>query len=131
MVFLGREISETRNYSEKVAEEIDGEVFKLIDTSYVTAKDILTANKGKLDQIVKALLVEETLEGESLAELLKAPVGEEAPLKRGEAKPPEADKPAGETGGKKAPTPKPTIQPQPGLAFEGGQTQSHLETDPT
>ncbi|MBI1885804.1 MAG: ATP-dependent metallopeptidase FtsH/Yme1/Tma family protein [Chloroflexi bacterium] len=125
LVFLGREISEQRNYSEKVAEEIDEEVRQIIDRSYHTAKRLLTENRAKLDQIVKAVLEDETLEGENLMNLLNAPIGEEPVV--AEPKTPAA--PEGEGERKDAPAPKPVIQPQPGLAFDGGTTQasSHLQ----
>ena len=45
MVFLGREISEQRDYSERFALEIDKEIDKLIAEAYATAKKILTDNK--------------------------------------------------------------------------------------
>jgi len=59
LVFLGREISETRNYSEKVAEEIDEEVRQIIDKSYHTAKRLLGESRSKLEQIVATLLEEQ------------------------------------------------------------------------
>jgi hypothetical protein len=69
MVFLGREISETRNYSEKVAEEIDEEVRQIIDRAYHTAKKVLTDNRDKLNAIVTVLAEEETIEGDALRRL--------------------------------------------------------------
>jgi cell division protease FtsH len=77
MIFLGREISEQRNYSEKVAEEIDEEVRRIIDQSYQTAHKLLKESRDKLDQIVKVLLEEETIEGEALQAILNAPPGKE------------------------------------------------------
>jgi len=74
MVFLGREISEQRNYSEKVAEEIDDEVRAIIDKAYQKAKQVLTDNKPRLDQVVAVLLQKETIEGKALQNLLKSPV---------------------------------------------------------
>src|SRR3989304_5655736 len=53
MIFLGREITEQRNYSEKVAEEIDEEVRHIIDRAYATAKQVLTENRAKLNEIVE------------------------------------------------------------------------------
>ena len=126
LVFLGREISEQRNYSEKVAEEIDEEVRLLIDKSYDVAKKLLSEKRAKMDQLVKVLLEEETLEGEALAQVLASPDDAEVPLKRGEPKP-EVAGPSGEK--KEAPSPKPVIQPKPGLALEGGQTPARLEPD--
>ncbi len=70
MVFLGREISEQRDYSEKVALQIDNEVQEIIETAYNTAIDLLTSHRDKLEQIAKALLEDETLEGDDLKRIL-------------------------------------------------------------
>jgi len=78
LIFLGREISEQRNYSEKVAEEIDEEVRLIIDEAYNKARQVLTESRAKLDQIVRYLLTEETVEGEALAALLATPVEQES-----------------------------------------------------
>ena len=119
MVFLGREISEQRNYSEKVAQEIDEEVRRIIDTAYANAKELLTDHKPKLDQIVRTLLEEETLEGEELVKLLAASPDDKFPLGRGAKKDPSlGPNPSGDK--EKVPPAKPTIQPSPGLAFESG-----------
>jgi cell division protease FtsH len=66
MVFLGREISEQRDYSERFALEIDREINKLIDEGYQTALKILTENKSKLIGLAEKLIAQETLEGEGL-----------------------------------------------------------------
>ncbi len=63
LVFLGREISEQRNYSEEVAEDIDNEVKRIITTAFARAKDILTTYRSKLDAIADRLVREETIEG--------------------------------------------------------------------
>ncbi|MBI4786106.1 MAG: ATP-dependent metallopeptidase FtsH/Yme1/Tma family protein [Chloroflexi bacterium] len=63
LVFLGREISEQRNYSEEVAEEIDNEVKKIIGSAYTTAKHLLTTYRVKLDAVADRLVHEETIEG--------------------------------------------------------------------
>lgn len=68
MVFLGRDFSEQRNYSEKVAEEIDNEVHELISQAYETATRILTIHRSKLDRLAKQLITKETLEGKELEE---------------------------------------------------------------
>ncbi len=72
MVFLGREISEQRDYSEKIALQIDNEVQEIITTAYQTAIDLISEHRAKLDQIAKALLEEETLEGDDLTRLLES-----------------------------------------------------------
>ncbi|MBI4337834.1 MAG: ATP-dependent metallopeptidase FtsH/Yme1/Tma family protein, partial [Chloroflexi bacterium] len=66
LVFLGREISEQKNYSEKIAEEIDIEIRRIIDAAYATARQVLTGHKAKLIQLAERLIQDETLEGEAL-----------------------------------------------------------------
>ena len=74
MVFLGREISEQRDYSDKVAEEIDREVHTLVQTSYDKAKQILIDKKESLERIAKYLIQYESVEGEQLDRLFEGPV---------------------------------------------------------
>ena len=71
LVFLGREISEQRDYGEKVAQEIDKEVHNIIERAYNTAKKILTGNKEKLTQISEQLIAHETLEEPALKKLFE------------------------------------------------------------
>ncbi len=69
MIFLGRSISEERNYSDEVAYEIDKEVRRIIDEAYEQAKSILTAQKAKLIEIAAVLIERETLDGEEFEAL--------------------------------------------------------------
>jgi cell division protease FtsH len=62
LIFLGREISEQRDYSDKIAQEIDEEVHGIIQRAYNTAKQILTANEEKLKQLAQELIARETLD---------------------------------------------------------------------
>ena len=62
LVFLGREISEQRNYSEEIARQIDREVRRLVDEAYHTAKRILLANREKLTEVAERLVSEETID---------------------------------------------------------------------
>lgn len=62
LVFLGREISEQRNYSEEVAEQIDDEVKHIIGSAFIQAKQVLTTYREKLDQVVSRLIQQETIE---------------------------------------------------------------------
>jgi cell division protease FtsH len=125
LIFLGREISEQRDYSEKVAEEIDDEVRRIIDKAYHTAKAVLTEHRDKLEEVVARIKEDETIEGDDLTGLLAAPVGQ-APKR---AEPPAPEPPKGET-------PEPTeTEPEapkplgkPGLAY-GGQTTIQLDPD--
>ncbi|MBI4435089.1 ATP-dependent metallopeptidase FtsH/Yme1/Tma family protein [Candidatus Uhrbacteria bacterium] len=73
MVFLGREIHEARNYSEKTAEAIDLEVEKLVNSAMQTARDIIRKEKLSLNKIAKKLLEEETIEKEAFEALLATP----------------------------------------------------------
>ncbi|MCW5852458.1 MAG: AAA family ATPase, partial [Anaerolineae bacterium] len=70
MVFLGREIGEQRNYSEAVAEEIDGEVKDIVTEAYETARRILTDHRDKLDAIAKRLMEVETLDFQEFITLM-------------------------------------------------------------
>ncbi len=70
MVFLGRDLHETRNYSENTAQRIDEAVSKLVHGAMETARGIITSKKVELDKIANALLVKETLEKEAFEELL-------------------------------------------------------------
>ena len=69
MVFLGREISEMRDYSEKVAQEIDEEVQSIVVDAYHTAKRLLLENYPKLVQIARYLMLNESIEGPDLEQL--------------------------------------------------------------
>jgi len=71
LVFLGKEISEQRNYSEKVAAQIDEEVAKFIKEAEIEAKRILSKNKRLLDKIAKVLIKKETIEREEFESLIK------------------------------------------------------------
>jgi cell division protease FtsH len=62
LVFLGREITEQRNYSDQVAEEIDQEVRKLIDHGHERARAILITYRQKLEAVAQRLIEIETIE---------------------------------------------------------------------
>jgi cell division protease FtsH len=62
MVFLGREISEQRNYSDHVAEEIDQEVKRIVEQGYNRAKEILVDYRDRLDVVARRLIEVETIE---------------------------------------------------------------------
>ena len=79
LVFLGREISEQRDYSDQVAETIDDEVHDLINTAHETAKSLVLENKDTLDRVARHLVDHETAEGDVLDSLFKAPAATPAP----------------------------------------------------
>ncbi|MCK4581563.1 MAG: ATP-dependent zinc metalloprotease FtsH, partial [Dehalococcoidia bacterium] len=71
LVFLGREISEQKDYSDETAREIDEEVHNIIQRAYEAAKKILSANKAKLKEIAEQLIARETLEEDELNKLFE------------------------------------------------------------
>jgi cell division protease FtsH len=73
LVFLGREISQDRNYSDEVAYEIDKEVHDLVDDAYLRAKEVLTTHMDKLEGIALLLLEQETIDGSEIEALFDDP----------------------------------------------------------
>ena len=69
LIFLGREIHEQRDYSEKIAEKIDDEISHFIEKSSHTARGIIKQKREILEKIVKALLKKETLEKEAFEKI--------------------------------------------------------------
>ena len=74
MIFLGREISEQRNYGERVADIIDQEVNVIVFGSYDEAKRIINENRPVLERLAQHLITEETVEGDALQHLLDDPI---------------------------------------------------------
>ena len=74
LIFLGREISEQRDYSEAVAEKIDAEVRKLVDDAYTTAVGILKQYRKELDAVAAKLLEVETLTREEFEKIFPPPI---------------------------------------------------------
>jgi cell division protease FtsH len=73
LIFLGREISEQRDYSEAVAEKIDSEVRRLVDDSYKLTKRLLTKYRDRLDAVAQKLLEVETLTREEFEAIFPPP----------------------------------------------------------
>src|ERR687896_1071239 len=69
MVFLGREISEQRNYSDEVAAKIDSEVRAIIDRAYDRAREALSSHRAILDKLADLLIEKETIEAEEFEAL--------------------------------------------------------------
>jgi cell division protease FtsH len=117
MVFLGREISEQRNYSDEVAAKIDAEVREIIDRAYGRAKEALTTHRAVLDRLAALLVEKETIEGEEFdalfVDLLPPREGSPTPRKRAAAtggpEPAPGEGPAGdgETRRRRGPAPQP------------------------
>ena len=74
LIFLGREISEQRDYSEAVAEKIDQEVRSIVNNAYGRAREILTTYRQKLDQVAERLLEVETLSRDEFESIFPPPI---------------------------------------------------------
>ncbi|MGD2050795.1 MAG: ATP-dependent zinc metalloprotease FtsH [Chloroflexota bacterium] len=91
LVFLGREISEQRDYSDAIAEKIDREVREIIDIEYERAKKILIEHREMLDLVANKLLEIETLEAAEFVAIIE---GIETPAESPSGSPtPESPKP--------------------------------------
>ena len=71
LVFLGKEIHESRNYSETTAFEIDKEIRQYIHDAHLVAQKVIATNRKKLDVIAKRLIEKETIERDEFAALMK------------------------------------------------------------
>jgi len=80
LIFLGRELSEQRDYSEAVAEKIDAEVKQLVSASYQKAKDILQKYRAELTAVAEKLLEQETNTGAELDKVFPTPNSKNAGL---------------------------------------------------
>jgi cell division protease FtsH len=70
MVFLGRSMSEHRNYSEAIARKIDSEVRQIIGRAYDGAIEVMTKHRDLLDELAQSLIQNETLSEEEVETLL-------------------------------------------------------------
>jgi cell division protease FtsH len=73
-VFLGRDMIDSRNYSEEIAYQIDQEVRRIIDESDQDARQTIEANREKLQRVAKALIERETLYAEELDDVMAGKV---------------------------------------------------------
>ncbi|MCK4693357.1 MAG: ATP-dependent zinc metalloprotease FtsH [Anaerolineales bacterium] len=74
LIFLGREISEQRDYSENIAEKIDAEVHQLVQEAYERAKEILIKYRAQLDAVGQRLIEVETINREEFERIFSEPV---------------------------------------------------------
>ncbi|HTP01424.1 MAG TPA: ATP-dependent zinc metalloprotease FtsH [Anaerolineales bacterium] len=94
LIFLGREISEQRDYSEAVAEKIDQEVRRIVEEAYGVSKRILMQYRDKLDAVAKKLLEAETITREEFEAIFPPPF----PKKSGTPQPALVPVPVGSIG---------------------------------
>ncbi len=78
MIFLGREISEQRDYSEAVAEQIDREVRKIVEDSYKLAKSLVKKYRKQLDTVAQKLLEVESITREEFEQIFPSPLGKKS-----------------------------------------------------
>jgi cell division protease FtsH len=107
-VFLARDMSRSRDYSESTAQEIDREVRRLVDEAYNRAKEIIASNRTALESIAKALLEYETLDAEQIKDII-----ERGEMRNPPTMPPKQSSPP--------PIPQPEERPEPG--FPPGLTE--------
>jgi len=74
LIFLGREISEQRDYSENIAEKIDAEVHELVQESYERAKEVLIKYRSQLNAVAQRLIEVETIDREVFERIFSEPV---------------------------------------------------------
>jgi cell division protease FtsH len=74
LIFLGREISEQRDYSESIAQQIDSEVRFLVDEAYKQAQAILKQYRKELDDVANLLLEKETITREEFEKVFPSPI---------------------------------------------------------
>src|ERR1035437_3677518 len=102
-VFLGREMTRAKVYSEHTAQEIDEEIKRITDEGFKVAKDIIDGNRGKLELIAGSLLEYETLDGSQVDEIVRT----------GKFTPPVPAPDSGTVLGAPAGTPLPEPPPKP------------------
>ena len=73
-MFLGREISSHKDYSEQTAELIDKEVRRIIEAAYERAQQLLSENMDKLKLIAETLLEREVLDGDQMNRVLRGEI---------------------------------------------------------
>ena len=76
-IFLGRDMTYGRDYSEEAAKEIDVEVGKILDAAYINAKQIIENNKEKLVDLAETLMTMETLDREEFEAVMGREIKEE------------------------------------------------------
>ena len=128
MVFLGRDISEQRDYSEMVAEQIDEELREIIDRARDRARTILRRNREQLDLLATRLMEVETLEGDDLRAILAWQPGDAVPQPTPPPPAPDPTPPAPPSGATTEEEREPLMPPKPGLAWGGNQNSSSLDS---
>ena len=121
LIFLGKEVSEQRDYSEKIAEQIDDEIRELIDRARDRARGILSEHRPRLDYLAARLMEDETLEPDQLREIFAWEPGQSLPAKATPPAPPKSPEPPGASPppGSDEGEREPVMPPKPGLIWGG------------
>ena len=110
-VFLGREMMRSKDYSERIAQDIDAEVKRIIDECFQRAKSLIDENREKLELIANSLLEYETLDGKQVEEIVRTGKFTPPPLST-----PKIDPPTGAVAATPLPeVPKPAPPELPGF----------------
>ena len=126
MVFLGRDIAEQRDYSERTAEEIDEEVRRIVEEAHVLCRKVLGEHRDKLEELAEKLVEVETLESDDLLRVLGPAEGREMPPEPGdEPAPSSGGEPPAASAGDEEDEEEP--QGRPGLAW--GQSNAAPPSD--
>jgi len=107
-IFLGRELAQRREISERTSEMVDEEVKRIIDTAYRRAREILEGKRQVLDALAAALLERETLERE---DVMAVAAGQALPPRR-ETPPALESGASGAPAAQKSATPTPFVPPR-------------------
>ncbi len=111
-VFLGRDLSRHRQYSEELARRIDAEISDTLQTAYARAKEIISSHRAQYDKLVERLLEKEVVDAAEIDEIL----GLSAPKEDAAAQPPAEQKPEAKPK-EETPQPKPEKEPQQAELF--------------
>ena len=113
LMFLGREVSRTQNYSEETAKRIDADVSRLLHEAFARAEKLIADHRQQLERIVERLLEVETMDGRDVDDLVKfGRIRTEEERKASEKPEPGSPAPA---AGEQAPAGLPPIPPLPSL----------------
>jgi cell division protease FtsH len=107
-IFLGREISQRREISERMSEDVDAEVKRIIDEAYAKARAIITEHRDVLDRMAQTLLERETIDREEIEAIAR---GEALPPRS--SPPPVPQTPPAATGPERRDAARPAVVPNP------------------
>ena len=130
LMFLGREVTRTQNYSEETARRIDSEVSQMLKDSYDRATTLISENRAMLDMIAERLLERETIDGRDVKELVEEgrilTEGERDVIDKEEERKEKAEELANGTA---APVPAPQPAPVPDAPEQSPSEETSPDSD--